>query len=204
MFEYIEQNKEWIFSGVGVLAISTLAALIWRTINARTNLPTPQITVMQVTQIAQANEKKSPEPALSSGGMTVSTPAPITRITPITLDEIRKAVDSAPPLQKAQIAKNYEGLHIEWNSQLSNAEMKGDDAVWLILLIGEPIGNVIHCTVKLSEYKELGILNKGAPIRVTGRIKKVTDISLELRSLRGQFSHCCVLHNVWGRIAYRA
>ena len=83
-------------------------------------------------------------------------------------------------MQKNQVAKNYEGLHVEWDSKLSNAETKGGDNVLLLLVIGGPIGEYIYCEVKLSDYKELGILKKGAPIRVTGRIKKVKDAYLEL------------------------
>ena len=114
----------------------------------------------------------------------MATPTPITRIAPISLSDIRNAVDNAPPLQQKQIAQNYEGIFVEWDAKLASADMKEQETVWLLLKIDKAPSHMFHCTVKLVDYKELGVMPKGAPIRVLGRIKEVRDISVELEEVQ--------------------
>jgi hypothetical protein len=97
------------------------------------------------------------------------------------VQKITEAIDSAPPLQQNDIAKNYIGLHVRWEARLFSAEKGKNDLVRLTLDFSDKTSELVTCSVQLSEYRELGILPKGASITVIGKIKEVkrNQVSLE-------------------------
>jgi hypothetical protein len=110
-------------------------------------------------------------------------PVSITRIVPITISDIRQAIRNAPPLQQADVISHYIGLNIQWQTILLNAQRKANDPddIRLMLTIAGDIGHgAITCNVRLSEYKQLGILKEGAPITVSGRIRSIDTLFIEL------------------------
>lgn len=184
MMEYLKKNIEWIFSGIGVLIIIWLAGFVKRIILRKKTTVTPHKTALEIPQNLSESQNSSSQQVQTLGEAEKITPMPITRITPISLSEILNAVNSAPPLQQKQVAQNYKGIHVEWNTNLSSAEIEENDSVSLYMRTGERMRDIIHCKVKLSEYRELGILQRGAPIRVIGRIKQVSDLCTELEDVK--------------------
>jgi hypothetical protein len=169
--DYIVANKEWVFSGIGVLILGSLCGLVWRYVTRRAAPPHHgQVTIVQVL-----NDR----PPQSPPQLSAQIQSPITRISPITMREITKAIENAPPLQREDVAKHYEGITVQWETRLFSAAKKEKDNVRLSLDFDEGTSLVI-CTVRLSNYSELGVLPKGAPITVIGRISKVDSKYVEL------------------------
>jgi hypothetical protein len=175
MWNLIVSNKEWLFSGVGVTLIFVLIPSVVKKLRKSDAGGNAQIIVLNVTQ-KNKNEIVKSEELL---------PAHITKIAPITFDDIYKALSSAPPLQKKQIAKNYLGLYIRWEAYLFNADLKDNNNIALALDFCKKslTARMIHCNVKLSDYRELGVLNKGAPITVVGRISEVDSLGVRLEEV---------------------
>lgn len=172
MIDYILANKEWIFSGVGVLIVGSLCGVAYRLLIKRASPPQHgHVTIVQV-----ANHNHVPAPSQ----VPAQSPSPITRITPITMQEIKDAISEAPPLQRADIIKHYEGITIQWETRLFNATANDKNNVRLALDFPTGI-SLVYCDVRLSDYSELGVLPRGAPISVIGRIKQVdaTFVTLE-------------------------
>jgi hypothetical protein len=174
ILEYLDKNKEWLFSGVGVAFVGYLVARFWPRFFPRT---TPKEVIVQVS------DQRLPQ-TMKPESRNNGTPAQITKITTITLAEIAAALENAPPLQKDDVAKHYKGINVQWETKFFSAEKDDDDNVQLTLDFGPSYTHLVYCTVRLSDYRELGVLPKGAPITVMGRIRKVAHKSATLEDVQ--------------------
>ena len=105
----------------------------------------------------------------------------------ISIDDIEKAIESASPLQRENIAENYVGLKIEWNSYLKTATKLPNGNVSLRLAIDTPYrGRAVLCEVPEDEYRELSILPEDTPIRVSGEITEASSFDVKLTNVRLQ------------------
>jgi hypothetical protein len=167
--EYVASNKEWIFSGVGVAVLISLGT--WLRGVFRRPLATQAVNVAREKEELKQAALESPP----SGP-----PARITRIAPLSFEDIMEALSTALPLQKQEVAEHYRGLNVEWPMLLYAAEKREKGMVSLHLDFGPQHPGIVSCEVPLDEYKELGILPKGAPITVIGEIERVDRPSVRL------------------------
>ena len=180
MLDYLDKNKEWLFSGLGVAILGYIGTQLWHRIR-----PNPRERAILVVPVADGTAEKTRRVETTHD----SARAKISRITDITIAEIAEALEKAPPLQKDDIAKHYKGLNVQWETQLFGAERHGKDDVELTLDFGSGSSHLVFCKVRLSEYGELGVLPKGAPITVMGRIARVHGKSASLEDVRLFFHH---------------
>ena len=116
-------------------------------------------------------------------------PATVERLSQVSFDDIEKAIDGAPPMQRDHIANSYVGLKVEWDSYLRSANMRDNGEVFLRLSIDKDYkGRSVLCKVQAEEYRVLGILPKGAHIRVAGEITMANSCDVELSNVRLQIS----------------
>lgn len=166
VLDYLDQNKEWLFSGGGVVLIGFLGSLFWRRISKEKTKNSGTLVVVQIPD-GTATE------AVATKLLADSRPTHITRLASVTVADMTAALERAPPLQRDEVAKHYEGIAVQWDAQLFSAAKDGEDEVRLTLDFGPGDSNLVSCRVRLSEYRELGVLPKGAPISVIGKIQKV-------------------------------
>jgi hypothetical protein len=112
---------------------------------------------------------------------------PIDRISPVKPKEIRDAISNALPIQRSAIEESYVGIKVEWDAKLSSAEAQKDGTVRLVLKTDEVMLFLIFCYVKLSDYRELGVMPEGSKIRMYGEIKKAELLSVELKDVELKF-----------------
>lgn len=184
ILEFLSKNKEWIFSGVGVVIIASIVSFVYKKLTKSERNGTAHITIVHVSQ-DQPQPRDESAPAVNSSHLM---PAHITRVSSIAFKEIYAALEAAVPLQKGQVAKSYEGIYVRWDAHLYSAEMRSDDEVRLSLDIDDRTHQTIRCVVNFSEYKEIGVLQKGAPITVIGRIKEVDSLSIYLDDVHLYFN----------------
>jgi hypothetical protein len=116
-----------------------------------------------------------------------SAPIPIERLSQVTFDEIEKAIESAPPMQREQIANGYVGLKVEWDSYLRSATRIDNGEVSLRLSIDKDYRlRAVTCKVKEEEYRVLGVLSEGTYIRVAGEITNASNCDVKLSNVRLQ------------------
>jgi hypothetical protein len=78
---------------------------------------------------------------------------------------------------KDEILKKYHGLTVEWKTTLFNAQPASENKELVELTLDikedESLTELAKCTVSLTDYRQLGIANKGTPIKVIGEIENV-------------------------------
>ena len=156
MIEWIVKNKDWLFSGVGVVVIAALVrwlvTLVWPRPAAKPVLPT------------SPGHRESYD---------------------VSADDIIKAIEQVPPFQRPSIARHYVGLKVEWPARFSSATSLGDDMVSVSLKYGWKntffLGPWIYCNVGLADHKEIAVLHEGAPVTVRGTIDSVEHGYIRLK-----------------------
>ena len=117
-------------------------------------------------------------------------PVETERLNQVSIDAIERAIESAPPLQRESIAKNYVGLKVEWDAYLRTANKLPDGKVALRLSFDIPYrGRAILCEVPEEKYRELSILPEDTRIRVSGEITEASSFDVKLSNVRLQIVH---------------
>ncbi|MDD5335261.1 MAG: hypothetical protein PHS32_16135 [Rhodoferax sp.] len=112
-------------------------------------------------------------------------PVSIERVSGITFDEIREAISKAPPLQQELVEKSYVGLRVEWDTYFKSGSRRENDLIMLLLTTDNVVGsNTIWCEVPFNEYRELGVLPRGARIRVAGEVTSASQFDVKLKDAR--------------------
>lgn len=175
IIDFLNRNKEWLFSGIGVVLLGLiLTALRNRIFPVKNHAPSATVTFQ---------EGSSP-PQEKLDQLAPSETAQVTKTHTIELSQIASALNKAPPLQKTDLVKHYIGLNVQWETLLWNAERIDDDNVRLVLDFGSANTQLVFCSVRLSDYRELGIMEKGTPITVIGRISEVSTSSATLEDVQ--------------------
>lgn len=104
------------------------------------------------------------------------------RPSPITVEEIVKSINSAPPLQRQEIEQKYNGILVDWSGFLKTAERDWkDNRLVRVNMTVEPddfLGNSIWFTVDPDVIPEMRILQKGSHIRIIGEIIRASGAGL--------------------------
>ncbi|HEV2680248.1 MAG TPA: hypothetical protein VGV14_07100 [Rhodanobacter sp.] len=173
MIDFLVKNKEWLFSGVGVAVLG----LIFRALRNRIFPPKSHASP------AIVQDARQPPPD-NFAQLAPSTPARITKTNTIELTQIIAALEKAPPLQKADVIKHYVGLSVQWETLLWGADKTDDDNVRVVLDFGPNSTKLVYCSVRLSDYRQLGVMDRGTPITVIGRISEVSALSASLEDVQ--------------------
>ena len=94
MLDYLTQNKEWLFSGLGVAILGAIIGLVRWWVKKRVE-KLPQV-INHVPNPSRPGEADQYEKKLM--------PTTIERVSPITFEDIRKTIQNALPLQRDQVA----------------------------------------------------------------------------------------------------
>jgi hypothetical protein len=177
MINWIVQNKEWLFSGVGITVFTIIYGVFMNRRNASADKSVSQVIVHV------HNETDGPyQPGIKDVKIT---PSSIERISRISYEAIRKALDSAPPLQQEDVKKHFVGINVEWDAVLNSATKADDEYIDLFLQAPDKHTlNWITCRVRLSEYRELGVLPKNAKIRIHGEIENIETLFVSLTNVK--------------------
>lgn len=191
----MDHAYEWIFSGIGVAVIGWIGAAVYRHSKSKSAPPQPAPTSGSTVGMVVVNMGNATNPIINAGTGSVeqgvsavqpaepTQPVSITRVAPITLKQIRQAIESAPPLQRPGVTRHYVGITVQWRTALVSATRGTNDPddIRLLLKVKEDVISAhLTCHVRLSQYRELGILQEGAPITVSGRIRDIDGLFVGL------------------------
>jgi hypothetical protein len=168
MVNWIANNKEWLFSGIGVVLIVGAVSIVRRFFS-----------------------KPTPKPEPSSNTPLQSPPSSLTSDLPTTpvmkAEEILRSITSAPLLQQAELAKHYLGIHVDCWGALVNADTDKPGKVAMMILCNSA-PNSFPCfvwfEVNLDDYPGLGLLHDGDPIRVSGTFDSISISTVNLKNAR--------------------
>ena len=100
--------------------------------------------------------------------------AQVTTLSKITVKEIVEAINTAPPFQKDQIAKQYNGIKVKWTGYLKEAkeDFLDKESVRVNLNVKRDtiIGHSFWFTEKIAKVPEIRALKRDSAICVFGEI----------------------------------
>ena len=168
MIEFLKNNYQWIFSGIGIFLVGIIWTLISRN-QTGSSKDRSEIIIHFHGSESKENDSRSE-----------TQPVPIRRLSNLTPESIRATINSAPALKADQIKESFKGLFVEWETRLFSATEEEGSLVKLMLNSVENELQTIRCTVNLNEYRDLGVLQRGAKIRVVGKIVEAREWEVEL------------------------
>ncbi len=169
MVKLILENKEWLFSGIGVTVLMGVFFFI-------------RHRLYRNKKEAQKVEIHL-HPSNETSKVDDHSPIPIQRISPLSFSAIRESIEKSLPLQRDEVKKIFIGIKVMWDGYLKSASKEANDIVDLRLAPGSKLIDslsTIICRVSLKDYRELGILPEGAKIRIQGEIAKADSYDVEL------------------------
>ena len=104
--------------------------------------------------------------------------------TTITVEEVINSINSAPPFQKKDVAEKYKGLVFEQVGYLNSVEKDWKDErkvrVNILLEQKSVIGKSIWFSTSLEQTPEIKVLQKGAAIKVRGKLISASGEGLSI------------------------
>ena len=181
MIQFILDNKEWLFSGIGVTILILAITLIKKAFRGKKE----QVPIEETQEIV-IHLNPSSDTEITKNKELI----PVDKISPITFSHIEEAITNAPPLQRDDVKKHFIGIKVEWETYLKAASKDDEGIVTLRLSPGTEIEDrlyTIRCKVAIEDYRELGILPEGTRIRINGEIVKADRWDVELTKVRLYF-----------------
>jgi hypothetical protein len=165
MIEFIIKNKEWLFSGIGVFLIAGAFAILKLFLRRR-----QKASSMQSLSLSEGSH---------GGDLNAMLTANVIGAERITPDAIQTAFCSAPLLQRSEIARQYQGLRVQWKGNVFSVEMLAwgkakIEIKWQNSAFG------IFFVLGSTKYKGLGILKRGDVLTVDGKIEQVSEFYISL------------------------
>ena len=160
--KWLLNNKEWLFSGAGIVLLGFLFRFITRYLKKR-KLATIPAKEQSLAEIIEGSPVKTPEIKRDI------------ELDSLTADAIMTRINEAPFLQQPDITKYYIGLRVTWDGVLANARKTGSDLIHLAINVGEKgkKPKLIFVDIIPSQYPGIGLLKYGHSIRVSGVISEI-------------------------------
>jgi hypothetical protein len=156
MIDWLVKNRDWVFSGIGVLVLT----IGWQF-------------------IAAWRGNSSSLERVSKTESSLGEPTSLSAL------EIHSAIGNAPPLQRDAVAKNYAGIRVRWDTLLISATPRGKEVRLQLRNADEKSQGspTIWCHVDLGKYPELAVVAARAKIQVVGTIVKAEYFSVDLKAV---------------------
>lgn len=166
--QWILDNKEWLFSGIGVAIISSIIAIVIS--SARRKNKSIQNTISNTT--ASGDEPKS-RPVLNDGPSVENG---------LTLSKVFADIYNQPPYLQDQAEKNYLGVRIRFSGKLRSLWKQENDIVSITVEPSTESMITVGFEVDIKEFPEFKVMRRGTPLIVEGALTKI-GISTKLSDI---------------------
>jgi hypothetical protein len=172
MFEWLRENKEWLFSGVGVVLLTSLASTL--------------IILMRRRRPSPVSEPETVSTPLEAAQAPVATPPSVVSADSLTPDQIISAIKKAPLMQQPDVARHYRGLKVHWQGSLADVSSVegGRVELWVRYHYGPFLVHLVSFEVDTKDYPGLGLLKEGHTLTFEGRIAKIVSETIHLSDAR--------------------
>lgn len=182
MVDFVFQNMEWLFSGIGVSALTAVFLLARyvvlrsrRAVSETTSPKVDQNMVRELISISSVNDQcimpRYPPDRYSSH------PSP---------KDIATAIEALPPFQATKAEKNFIGLHIKWDVMLSLVHKSESDKVVLSCDFSG-YSRFVSVVTSLSQYPEIKIFKLGQKLTVYGTISGIEPSGPQVEAQKLEF-----------------
>src|ERR1017187_7656298 len=178
VLDWLRDNRQWVFSGIGVPIVVALFALLFR---RKSHQPAVRIidepTLMAtIATNSSASLSVNPSVPLATNPSIRLAPVPIASL--LTPTYILDTVGAAPPLGRDYAAAQFIGVAVEWDFPLSSARNYGE-SIHVRLRIRSL--STIICNVDPTQNTFLRFTHEGSLIRVRGIISNLDEWDITLK-----------------------
>jgi len=176
MLKWLLNNKDWLFSGGGIVVLGFLFHFITRHLRKR-KMAKISTKEHSLAEIIEGSPVKTSE--IKKDIQTDS----------LTADAILTRINEAPFLQQPDITKHYIGLRVTWDGTLVDAKKVDSDLIQLIINVGKKSKKIWIVWVDIipSLYPGIGLLKYGHSIRVSGVISEIQPVLFKLSDARIEY-----------------
>lgn len=144
--KWLYDNKEWIFSGIGVVILSGIAGLLLRYFSNRTKAGT---------------ERGNP----SASQLPIATARSEIRHEDMMVD-----IENRPPYQRKDAENHYIGVRISFHGTFFNLYKMNEQDVRITLRHPDKMYRAVKFNVRIADYPIFKVMKEGTPVRVHGKI----------------------------------
>jgi hypothetical protein len=156
MIDFIIENKEWLFSGLGVSALTVIVLIVRHIILARKKKESSDIIVNDVKQPSVINTHLQEDTSI----IYSKDPTP---------NDIAKEIAKLPPYQQGAAENNFVGLKVRWDLSLSLVHLRDNDEVILTCNF-KGYSRYVDVATNLQKYPQIKIAKEGQNLTTYGVI----------------------------------
>jgi hypothetical protein len=177
MLQWIADNKQWLFSGIGVTLILGIFYLVRRLFNRKTN-------VLLQSTVAPPPAEQTPLQSIVTPSLAEQTPvAPIRPVIRLDIAAIEKEIESRPPYQRKEVRQNYIGLRFEFTGQLNSADPLDNGQIRIFLQKSPGQYPFVVGEVAENKYPELKVMHQGTKLTVQGTLTEFSSHVVRLNDI---------------------
>jgi hypothetical protein len=167
MIKWIAENKEWLFSGVGITVFFGILYLIRR---------------------ATRRSQPPVEPALTPASRPpapFSSPPEPKKLVELDIPKIIKEIESLPPFQRDDARKHYVGVRFRFTGTLFSAKAQDEGTIRICLeSLSETHLPLVFGRVPVQDNPQLKIVHEGARVTIEGDLAELDSHSAGLENIK--------------------
>ena len=194
--DFLANNKEWLFSGIGLLILGAFYKLIGFIINKKRklkNLPLEKPSAANFTNTFAESEgddhKKRVnsfsyiEDTINNAALDSGREYPQKVINSISY--IYDTIKNTPLLHQKNIAKEFIGMKFHCKCKFLSADKDDTNNIRVFAhIIGEKEMRGIFFNIKQQDLPGIGLIKEGEILEITGNIAKVSELGIELENVK--------------------
>jgi len=159
---WVIENKEWLFSGLGLSVLGGLYFLV-RWLLRRKAKTTDQVKLKTQTEENKAEDRR-----------------PVTRLD---FNKIKNEIKSLPPYQREHVLKNYIGLRVEYTGPLHSVDQRDNDRIAFYLGDTSDYLFLVTGVLEEKEFPEFKVMHEGTMVTLRGDIIELSEIKMVLGNI---------------------
>ncbi|PRZ23280.1 hypothetical protein [Flavobacterium granuli] len=169
MIELLSKHYQWLFSGIGVIAFTTIFNLF-----TKKTTESEKIKDSNIFNVSNsANPSIQVATNLTNNYYQTEKERKIDNLNVSDFDaiQIRKEIENGALFQKSQIAENYYGIRIKWEVSLQAVQQPVENSLYVMTFYKKTYPWV-NFTIDMEKYPVFKVSKKGKKFIITGKIIK--------------------------------
>ena len=162
---WINENKDWLFSGAGVVVITGFFVTLGKLMSRRKDPPHP-------------GTSPQPQPAPTTTIMAALPPTVIETVIrapllQMSVEQILEDIESRPPYQRDEATQHYIGTRIKFSGILYYLTKMDKNTVHIVIKPKDSSYPMISASISVVDYPEFKVLRDNTPLTVEGRVSAI-------------------------------
>lgn len=189
MVDFFIKNYQWMFSGVGVVALTLFIKVFFdRKEKGKREIANTDSSNNSDNKIIISERNNASFNSLSNPVQKNYYPKEEKSVDPDVVDfspqDIYKQIEETTPYQKEEVRKSYKGLKINWTLELMSIFGKNGNIVTVLFSSKDDsyTSRTISSKIDIEKYPFLKVSKEKDKFNILGKILKVDGLSIEVES----------------------